>query len=63
MSPGIFKQQLLTILLKKVLTAIYLGRTMQVWENKLDCLLLYILLENYYLASGCRMPFLSDDTW
>lgn len=61
MSLSIFKQQLLTLLPNKVLTAVYPGRTMQLWENKLDCLLLYVLLENDYLASGCRMPFLGDD--
>lgn len=57
LSLGIFKQQLLTLLPKKVRTAVYTGRTMQLWENKRDFLFLYILLENYYLASGFRMPF------
>lgn len=34
---------------------------MQLWEIKLDCLLLYMVLENDALASGCRIPFLGDD--
>lgn len=34
---------------------------MQLWEIKLDWLLLYMVLENDALASGCRIPFLGDD--
>lgn len=46
---------------KKVLVAIYLGRTMQLWDNKLDCLLLYMFLGNDDLASVYRMLFLGGD--